>query len=76
MSKKELDAPFSASLVSAFVVNEGEGVVTPVVVDALVMTVWHAVWRVQGPAGERSCPAQWLLRLPRGVFLPSIKVRS
>ena len=31
-SKKELDAPFAASLVSAFVVNVGEGVVTPVVV--------------------------------------------
>jgi hypothetical protein len=31
-SKKELDAPFAASVLSAFVVNEGEGVVTPVVV--------------------------------------------
>ncbi|KOO26781.1 hypothetical protein Ctob_008187, partial [Chrysochromulina tobinii] len=30
--KKELDAPFAASVLSAFVVNEGEGVVTPVVV--------------------------------------------
>ncbi len=35
--KKELDAPFAASVLSAFVVNEGEGVVTPVVVGVYQM---------------------------------------
>jgi len=71
-SKKELDAPFAASVLSAFVVNEGEGVVTPVVVGVGVgatgfQLASHTAF--SEPSADSFSSSRLVLRRPEVVVL-------